>query len=555
SVLVSSGWMTPQYCSPEQAKGQPLSRKTDIWSWGVSVLEMFNGEVTWHSGQMATETLEEYLREREHDDLIPAMPAGVVEVLGACFQRNPAKRWVNLADVVEKLKEAYWKATSADYSPELAGIERRVSLKTGIEERCGRDGATWRSPRNWLEAALRVTGDVPADAAALLDKHGATRSGQLVVEVAFYEEVKRIYERYIRNGRKDLECDLAGLCMDKAVVHWTAADSSGTLREYDQAIAIWERMVNHEGRLEFEDELARACLAKATFLEKIGDASTAMTFYDRGIVILERLACQPGSRELPHGLELINALAGAFYNKGNATSALGDNRAALDLYNKAIAIRERLVNEDDRHEFANGLARVYMCKGLTVGLLGDVREAIALQGQAVSIFEKLVNEEGHRELAHELATAYFNRFSAAIAGYDAKVALTSLDHAVEIWERLVEEEGRREFEEDLARAYMAMARTHDDCGSSDEAIEIYDHVIEIRERLVNQEGRRDLTGDLGLAKGFRALALLHLGEMEIGMREMLLAQTLLEAEIARTDRADLKVILAIFLRQAAEHSA
>ncbi|MBP9902407.1 MAG: protein kinase, partial [Verrucomicrobia bacterium] len=172
SVLVSSGWMTPQYCSPEQAKGQPLSRKTDIWSWGVSVLEMFNGEVTWHSGQMATETLEEYLREREHDDLIPAMPAGVVEVLGACFQRNPAKRWVNLADVVEKLKEAYWKATSADYSPELAGIERRVSLKTGIEERCGRDGATWRSPRNWLEAALRVTGDVPADAAALLDKHG-----------------------------------------------------------------------------------------------------------------------------------------------------------------------------------------------------------------------------------------------------------------------------------------------------------------------------------------------------------------------------------------------
>src|SRR6266498_3867772 len=43
SVLVSVGGMTQAYCSPEQAAKQPLSRKTDIWSWGVSVLDMFYG--------------------------------------------------------------------------------------------------------------------------------------------------------------------------------------------------------------------------------------------------------------------------------------------------------------------------------------------------------------------------------------------------------------------------------------------------------------------------------------------------------------------------------
>ncbi len=46
SILISCGGMTPAYCSPEQAAGRRLSRKTDVWSWGVSVLEMFIGEVT-----------------------------------------------------------------------------------------------------------------------------------------------------------------------------------------------------------------------------------------------------------------------------------------------------------------------------------------------------------------------------------------------------------------------------------------------------------------------------------------------------------------------------
>ena len=50
SVLISSGGGTPAYWSPEQAGGLGLSRKSDMWSWGVSVLEMFTGEVTWMSG-------------------------------------------------------------------------------------------------------------------------------------------------------------------------------------------------------------------------------------------------------------------------------------------------------------------------------------------------------------------------------------------------------------------------------------------------------------------------------------------------------------------------
>ena len=48
-----SGGRTPAYCSPEQAAAQLLTRRTDIYSWGVSIMEMYLGRKPWaHSGQL-----------------------------------------------------------------------------------------------------------------------------------------------------------------------------------------------------------------------------------------------------------------------------------------------------------------------------------------------------------------------------------------------------------------------------------------------------------------------------------------------------------------------
>ena len=51
NILVSSGGYTPAYCSPEQADGRKLDCRTDVWSWGISVMGMFQGGVTWRSGR------------------------------------------------------------------------------------------------------------------------------------------------------------------------------------------------------------------------------------------------------------------------------------------------------------------------------------------------------------------------------------------------------------------------------------------------------------------------------------------------------------------------
>jgi WD40 repeat protein/Zn ribbon nucleic-acid-binding protein len=114
-ILVSSGGMTPAYCSPEQANKQPLSRKTDIWSWGLSVLEMFAGEVFWKAGQAAQEALESYLETGVEDEAIPKMPEVLVGLLKQCFQRIPDDRLKDMQEIAGRLREIYQQVTGNEY--------------------------------------------------------------------------------------------------------------------------------------------------------------------------------------------------------------------------------------------------------------------------------------------------------------------------------------------------------------------------------------------------------------------------------------------------------
>ena len=96
-------------------------------------------------------------------------------------------------------------------------------------------------------------------------------------------------------------------------------------------------------------------------------------------------------------------------NKARAVSALGDMGGAVTLYDRAIVIRERLVNQEGRSELANGLAMAYMNKANAKWVNGDQQGALALLDQAIAIRERLVNQEGRRELANDLAMAYNNK--------------------------------------------------------------------------------------------------------------------------------------------------
>ncbi|MCB9594852.1 MAG: protein kinase [Sandaracinaceae bacterium] len=100
--------MTPLYCSPEQAAAARsksrvlLTRRTDIWSWGLTVLEMFTGGPTWRSGVLAHHALARVRAATPRD--IPAMPEGLGALLERCFLPDEADRPRTMDEVAAELR-------------------------------------------------------------------------------------------------------------------------------------------------------------------------------------------------------------------------------------------------------------------------------------------------------------------------------------------------------------------------------------------------------------------------------------------------------------------
>lgn len=115
TLLVSQGGMTPAYCSPEQVQGERLSRRTDLWSWALSVVEIFCGGVTWQMGTYARQVLADYLQRGGDDPQIPAMPGALAAFLGKCFEENPDERPRDMHECAAAFIELYEKVTGCAY--------------------------------------------------------------------------------------------------------------------------------------------------------------------------------------------------------------------------------------------------------------------------------------------------------------------------------------------------------------------------------------------------------------------------------------------------------
>ena len=105
-AMGSEGLCTREYRSPEQARHAPLDLKTDLWSWALSVLEMFTGGVFWLDGQAGRAILQEHLQ-AEQEPLLPAIPEPLLELLQQCLHPDPHQRPASMHAIADDLEQIY----------------------------------------------------------------------------------------------------------------------------------------------------------------------------------------------------------------------------------------------------------------------------------------------------------------------------------------------------------------------------------------------------------------------------------------------------------------
>jgi serine/threonine-protein kinase len=96
---------TAAYMSPEQAKGRPADRRSDVWAVGVVLYEMLAGRRPFR-GDDVSDTLAAVLRaDPVWAELPPETPPALKRLLRRCLEKDARRRWQHIGDMRLELAE------------------------------------------------------------------------------------------------------------------------------------------------------------------------------------------------------------------------------------------------------------------------------------------------------------------------------------------------------------------------------------------------------------------------------------------------------------------
>lgn len=96
---------TPAYMSPEQARGQPVDKRTDIWAFGCVLFEMLTGSPVFARGTV-TDTIAAVVgAEPDWNSLPVNTPQTIRRLLMRCLQKDARRRLHDIADARIELED------------------------------------------------------------------------------------------------------------------------------------------------------------------------------------------------------------------------------------------------------------------------------------------------------------------------------------------------------------------------------------------------------------------------------------------------------------------
>ena len=122
---------TAAYMSPQQARGQVVDKRADIWSFGCVLYEMLTGQVAF-AGETVSDTIGKILeREPDWSALPPTTPAVIQRLLRRCLAKDSKQRLRDIGDVrieIDAIDQALPEVSDATTYPRASAKTRTTWL-------------------------------------------------------------------------------------------------------------------------------------------------------------------------------------------------------------------------------------------------------------------------------------------------------------------------------------------------------------------------------------------------------------------------------------------
>jgi serine/threonine protein kinase/WD40 repeat protein len=153
---------TPAYMAPEQARGEAVDKRTDIWAFGCVLLEMLTGKPAFR-GDSTSDILAAVIK--EEPDLETVSPH-LRSVIARCLSKDRRTRWRDIGDVRIALEDGLPVGTAPAnrrlWLPwAVAGIFAIALIIAGVSR--------WQDTRRVLHPLMRLS----VESALLIDTHSA----------------------------------------------------------------------------------------------------------------------------------------------------------------------------------------------------------------------------------------------------------------------------------------------------------------------------------------------------------------------------------------------
>jgi eukaryotic-like serine/threonine-protein kinase len=463
SVTAPGFWiMTPEYASPEQLRGEPITTATDVYALGLVLYELLTGRHAYRFPSHLPHEIARVILNAEPEKPSAALkwkdriqdananravrlPEIVSSVGGRSSERLRYRINGDLDNIVLKAirKDPRQRYSSAD---QLSDDIRRhlehlpiLARKSSLSYRCRKYilrhkfgvvaaavlfaslmagmGLTLREARvaraNQLRAERRFN-EVRALANSLLfEVHDGIR--YLPGSTSVRELLVRNALRYLDSlsqeagGDRSLQRELAAAYdrvgdLEYSTDYANQGDTAGALASYRKALAIRESLAALNPKdSTLQLELAGEYFRLADTLEATGNFPRALELFGKIPPLARRIL------DTKHSFRVHDCEAGGYYYMGRVLLEMGDSAAALEYHRKALAIRESPQVADSREArlLTTHLAGDYAGIAEAMASLGKLDEAVQMQSKTIQILEELLTSDPNSApLHHFLGNSY-----------------------------------------------------------------------------------------------------------------------------------------------------